>query len=76
MKGIEHIFFDLDHTLWDYQRNSKETLLEIYQRFLITNYSVSKKRFLNAFYEINDRFWHQYNLGEIDRNYIKEYRFK
>ena len=50
--------------------------MEIYQSFLIINHSVSEKRFLNAFYEINDRLWHQYNIGEVDRNYIKEYRFK
>lgn len=76
MKGIEHVFFDLDHTLWDYDRSSKETLLEIYEEFGLQQHSVSEKKFLNTFYHINDELWHRYNLGEINRDYIKENRFK
>ena len=76
MKGLEHVFFDLDHTLWDYDRSSKETLLEIYERFDVSSSSVSQKKFLNTFYDINDGLWHRYNIGEIDREYIKKNRFK
>ena len=76
MKKIEHVFFDLDHTLWDYDRSSKETLLEIYNKFGIRGSEVSENKFLHAFYEINDDLWHRYNVGEIDRNFIKYNRFK
>ncbi|WP_255763383.1 hypothetical protein [Fulvivirga maritima] len=27
------IFFDLDHTLWDYQKNASEALEELYKQF-------------------------------------------
>ncbi len=27
----KHIFFDLDHTLWDFEANSRQTLQELYQ---------------------------------------------
>ena len=30
MKNITHIFFDLDHTLWDTDKNAKESLQEIH----------------------------------------------
>ena len=76
MKAIQHVFFDLDHTLWDYDRSSKETLLEIYEKFEIRKHSISEKQFLNTFYDINDDLWHRYNIGEIDRAYIQHNRFK
>jgi putative hydrolase of the HAD superfamily len=27
---IKHIFFDLDHTIWDFDKNAQETLNELY----------------------------------------------
>ena len=76
MNEIRHVFFDLDHTLWDYDRSSKETLLDIYEDFEIRQYEVSEKKFLNTFYTVNDGLWHRYNIGEINRDYIKKNRFK
>jgi len=75
LKEITHVFFDLDHTLWDYDRSSKETLLEIYRQFKLED-ATSEKRFLNTFYSVNDVLWHRYNIGEIDRDYIKKNRFQ
>ena len=76
MKGIKHIFFDLDHTLWDYDRSAQETLKEIYNRFELSKSGVTEKKLINAFYTVNDRLWHQYNIGEVDRDYIKKRRFE
>ena len=33
MPLYKHLFFDLDHTLWDFDANAKETLVEIYAFF-------------------------------------------
>jgi len=76
LKGIKHIFFDLDHTLWDYDRSAKETLLEIYNQFEISKTGSSEKKFLKTFYEVNSQLCKQYNSGEIDREYIKKERFR
>lgn len=76
MNQVTHVFFDLDHTLWDYDRSSKETLLEIYEQFGVSGFSVPEKKFINTFYTVNDGLWHRYNIGEIDRDYIKQNRFK
>ena len=75
MKGVQHIFFDLDHTLWDYDRSSKETLLEIFESLDLKDYAISKQEYLQTFYDVNNQLWHQYNHGEIDREYIKKRRF-
>lgn len=74
MKGINHIFFDLDHTLWDYDRNAQETLADLYQ---LNGFGaqVSLKKFVSTYYEVNEGLWHKYNRKEIDREYIKSHRF-
>lgn len=74
MKGIKHVFFDLDHTLWDYNRNAQETLFEIYENLEKAS-NVSLKKFVNTFYEVNDKLWYKYNDGQIDRETLREARF-
>jgi FMN phosphatase YigB (HAD superfamily) len=32
-KKYSCIFFDLDHTLWDYETNSRETLVDLYRHY-------------------------------------------
>ncbi|WP_420317559.1 YjjG family noncanonical pyrimidine nucleotidase [Ekhidna sp.] len=75
MKEIKHIFFDLDHTLWDYDRSAQETLLEIYRDLKLSNTELSTKKFIGTFYEVNNKLWVKYNDGLIDREYIKNERF-
>lgn len=76
MKGIEHIFFDLDHTLWDYDRSAQETLLEIYKDFDMEAKGIREKKFINAFHDVNNKLWQKYNDGLIDREEIKNDRFR
>lgn len=75
MRGIKHIFFDLDHTLWDYDRSAQETLSEIYTQLEMSNTRISIKKFINTFYEVNDKLWAKYNNDLVDREYIKNERF-
>ena len=68
MKHYTHLFFDLDHTLWDYERNSEETLKilceehQLYQRedFIL-------KEFIDQFTEVNESLWIQYHAGKINQ---------
>jgi len=69
------LFFDLDHTLWDYDANSKETLSDIYLRHLTDYDQFSLEIFLKNFHKINSSLWHRYNKGLIDKTYIRENRF-
>jgi putative hydrolase of the HAD superfamily len=71
------VFFDLDHTLWDYERNSEETLRELY-----THYGLQEKgihvfeHFLERFQQVNLALWDLYDRGKIESSYIREERFK
>ncbi|MEM0940673.1 MAG: YjjG family noncanonical pyrimidine nucleotidase [Bacteroidota bacterium] len=76
MKSIQHIFFDLDHTLWDYNRSAEETLSEMFDLLELSDSGHTANDFFNVFYEVNDNLWHMYNQGKIDRKYIKINRFK
>lgn len=72
----KHLLFDLDHTLWDFDRNSGETLLELYHFYNFKRYNkFSRDDFLQKFKEVNTILWELYDRDEIDRMYIRENRF-
>ena len=71
------IFFDLDHTLWDYETNSAETLLELYDGHNLNSKGVPKfQDFLNRFKKVNTDLWSLYDRGLIDSEVIRGERFK
>lgn len=72
---MAHIFFDLDRTLWDFDRNSKETLQEMYTHFSLANKKISTERFISVYQKINQNFWAAYQRGLIDKNHLRSERF-
>lgn len=71
------IFFDLDHTLWDYDTNSKETLSELYDQYQLHERGVTSLDAFNAkFNEVNEGLWNLYDRGLIGSEVIREQRFK
>lgn len=71
-----HIFFDLDHTLWDYDLNARKVLNDLYREFeLGKQMPAGPDRFAEVFFRTNDTLWQQYNLGLIDRDEIRLQRF-
>jgi YjjG family noncanonical pyrimidine nucleotidase len=71
------IFFDLDHTLWDYETNSKETLLELFKAFDLAEKGVQDfEHFLNEFKRVNAELWVLYDTGKIGSEVIRAERFK
>jgi putative hydrolase of the HAD superfamily len=74
---IKHIFFDLDHTIWDFDRNAQETLLELYEVYQLKNLGLhSADLFIEKYTENNHRLWQQYHLGEITKERLREERFR
>ncbi|RDB04172.1 YjjG family noncanonical pyrimidine nucleotidase [Runella aurantiaca] len=77
MPKYKHLFFDLDHTLWDFERNSSESLTDIYHGFELINHGVmSLGDFVRAFLEINTKLWDDFDHGRIAHSYIREHRFR
>lgn len=75
-KKIKYIFFDLDHTLWDYENNSARILEEMYQFFGLDQCFSSSQAFMKVFHYENNLLWNKYNRGDIDREHIRRERFK
>ena len=68
----QHLFFDLDHTLWDFETNSKETLSEL---FALHRMNETVTPDFDLFYQKysfhNKRLWHRYNHGFIRQDELK-----
>ena len=75
MKKYKSIFFDLDHTLWDFETNSKEALLELHHSYQLTHHGILPQEFLLAFKKINTGLWHLYDTGQIKQEVIRHQRF-
>lgn len=71
------VFFDLDHTLWDFEKNSKITLQELYDsHFLESKGVTSFSTFYETFVFVNGDLWDQYDKGLITSEVIRAERFK
>jgi len=76
MKNVRHIFFDLDNTLWDHRKNAYLTIKELFsQQKISETYNIDFELFHDAYHEINEKLWEQIRDGEIDKEYLRKYRF-
>jgi YjjG family noncanonical pyrimidine nucleotidase len=74
---LKCIFFDLDHTLWDYETNSRETLQELFQAHLLQAKGITDfESFFMEFKRVNAALWELYDHGKIGSEVIREERFK
>lgn len=62
--NIKHIFFDLDHTLWDFETNSKRTFFHIFER---NNVQVNFKDFIEVYEPINHRYWKLFREDKVSK---------
>jgi YjjG family noncanonical pyrimidine nucleotidase len=76
-KNYTCVFFDLDHTLWDYDTNSRETLCELFEHYNLAAHGVEDvERFIVQFNTVNLELWDRYDRGLIDSTVIRHERFK
>ncbi|MDR9448732.1 MAG: YjjG family noncanonical pyrimidine nucleotidase [Psychroflexus sp.] len=71
--GIKHIFFDLDHTLWDFETNSAITFEKI---FKACNVDLQVDKFMTHYTPINHRYWKMYRENKIEQSYLRYSRLK
>jgi len=73
---IQHIFFDLDNTLWDHRRNAYLTIKDLfYKEEISLKYNIDFEDFHSVYHEINERLWEQIRDDEIDKEYLRKHRF-
>ena len=73
----KHIFFDLDGTLWDFETNSHETLLELYNMYNLDRKGISDyERFIRVYKNHNAILWDLYNVDKIAQKDLRRERFQ
>lgn len=68
LKGITDVFFDLDHTLWDFDKNSALTFEKI---FKINHVGVNVDDFLTQYVPINLKYWRLYREDKIAKEDLR-----
>jgi putative hydrolase of the HAD superfamily len=67
-----HLFFDLDHTLWDFEMNAKETMQEVYELNKLHETGVDDFALFYERYSFhNERLWSRYTKGFIKQEELR-----
>ncbi|CAM3973133.1 YjjG family noncanonical pyrimidine nucleotidase [Flavobacterium antarcticum] len=65
---ITDVFFDLDHTLWDFEKNSALTFAKILHK---NNIDVDHAAFLEHYVPINYRYWDLFRDDKISKQQMR-----
>ncbi|MFV8224961.1 YjjG family noncanonical pyrimidine nucleotidase [Christiangramia aquimixticola] len=73
LTNVEHVFFDLDHTLWDFDRNSALAFKEIFQEHKI---ELELNNFLEVYMPVNFKYWELYRNNAVSKEALRYGRLK
>lgn len=77
MKRYRHLFFDLDHTLWDFRANSRETLRDLFTEERLAARGVpDADAFIAVYEEINHKLWAEHGAGRMPKEVMRVLRFR
>jgi putative hydrolase of the HAD superfamily len=66
------LFFDLDHTIWDFELNSKETLWDLHQKYQLEAKGIDNFDVFYSSYSVhNHRLWDRYTKGFIKQEELR-----
>lgn len=72
-----HLFFDLDHTLWDFEANARATLLELYDSLHMEERGVNDfDLFHKNYLAHNEKLWESYRNGHIKQDELRVKRMR
>ena len=72
-KHKKHLFFDLDHTLWDFDKNSAFAFDAIFKE---RGFAISLQDFLNIYIPRNQHYWKLYQVNQISHEELRYFRLK
>jgi putative hydrolase of the HAD superfamily len=71
-RKYRHLFFDLDHTLWDFEANARATLSELYDSLQLKERGVYDfDLFYRNYLAHNDKLWERYRNGYIKQEELR-----
>lgn len=71
--GVLDVFFDLDHTLWDFEKNSALAFGTIFEKHKI---EINLEQFLGHYVPINLKYWEWYRKETISQSQLRFGRLK
>lgn len=71
----KHIFFDLDRTLWDFEKNSENALKHIFEEEKLEQF-IDFHTFHDYYIEENARLWKLYGQGLMTKDVLRYERFR
>jgi putative hydrolase of the HAD superfamily len=76
MAYYQYIFLDLDRTLWDFDTNSSNTLLDIINEFKLHTYIEKSEKWLKTYVKYNIQVWDLYEQRKISKKDLRLERFR
>lgn len=77
MRKYKHLFWDLDRTIWDFEKNSLETFKEIFNKYKLKEKGIeSFDLFIKTYKEHNSMLWGLYRSGMIEKEKLSVERFR
>jgi putative hydrolase of the HAD superfamily len=73
---MKHLFFDLDRTLWDFERNSEAALHELFHSLELDQNIPDFSVFHELYKEKNAELWKLYGKGKLSKEELRSLRFE
>ena len=70
---IKHVFFDLDHTLWDFETNSDKTFAHIFERNRV---DLDLVKFTDTYRPINRKYWKLFREDKVSKSDLRYLRLR
>lgn len=73
----KHLFFDLDHTLWDFEANARATLETLYEDLQLKKRGIDNfELFYKNYLGYNEMLWERYRKGFIKQDELRVKRMR
>lgn len=71
--SVRHVFFDLDHTLWDFETNSDKTFAYIFERNRV---AIDLESFTETYRPINRKYWKLFREDKVSKSDLRYSRLR
>ncbi len=75
-KKYKHLFFDLDRTLWDFEKSAVEAFEVIFKKYHLAGRGIGDYKEFHKIYAVhNHRLWDLYREGMLEKEILRWKRF-
>jgi len=76
-KRYKHLFFDLDRTLWDFDSSALHTFERLFETYKLYDFGIADLDiFYQTYNEHNDKLWTEYRNGNLQKEVLRDLRFR